>query len=300
MTQFPDLDTLIYYVTERERIRLKKERGDPWPWTDDPILRDKKFCNVHREDDRGTRWIADHWRTPHADDPDLWFAMVVARNVNRIESLTEIGYPVPWDPDHFVEVMTRRLARTEAYGSAYVITTSTGYRLGQNMATFQCEKVFGPLWQSEWTRRRLRPRPRQSLSEYAGYLRKEWGFKGFMTGQVIADLKHVGPLRGAVDWYDWAVSGPGSRRGMSRLLSRPLQERSGGKIDARWNEYDWLTALRALQTEIARRGIDLAAQDLEHCLCEYDKLLRARADTGRDLRPYVPTIVDDEHLLAAE
>jgi len=43
-------------------IRIKKEGGERPPWTHDPILRDAYFTNVHREDDRVTRWIAKHWR----------------------------------------------------------------------------------------------------------------------------------------------------------------------------------------------------------------------------------------------
>jgi hypothetical protein len=37
------------------------------------------FCSVRREDDRVSRWIAENWRDPHADDPNLSFAMTVAR-----------------------------------------------------------------------------------------------------------------------------------------------------------------------------------------------------------------------------
>ena len=73
---------LLYFIGERERIRIRRANGEPPPWTDDPILREWSFCNVRREDDRVTRWIAEDWRVPHVDDPDLWFAMVIARFVN--------------------------------------------------------------------------------------------------------------------------------------------------------------------------------------------------------------------------
>ena len=33
------LDRLLYWIKERESIRLKKEAGEPKPWTDDEILR---------------------------------------------------------------------------------------------------------------------------------------------------------------------------------------------------------------------------------------------------------------------
>ena len=46
------LNRLVYFITEREAIRLKKEAGEPKPWTSDPILQQYRFCNVRRMDDK--------------------------------------------------------------------------------------------------------------------------------------------------------------------------------------------------------------------------------------------------------
>jgi len=73
---------LVAWISEREAIRVRREAGQPKPWTDDPILQEGRFCNIRRENDRVTCWIAQNWREPHADDPELWFAMAVARLVN--------------------------------------------------------------------------------------------------------------------------------------------------------------------------------------------------------------------------
>ena len=42
------------YFQERESIRLKRERGEPGPWTTDEVFQNGRFLNVFREDDRGT------------------------------------------------------------------------------------------------------------------------------------------------------------------------------------------------------------------------------------------------------
>ena len=42
---------------------------------------------------------------------------------------------------------------------------------------------------------------------------------GFISGQIVADMKYVAPLRDAPDWWNFAVSGPGSRRGLNRVLA---------------------------------------------------------------------------------
>jgi hypothetical protein len=57
-----------------------------------------------------TAWLRRNWRKPHADHPDFWFAMTVARVVNEPETLAEIGYPAPWDPEKFVRAIKHRLA----------------------------------------------------------------------------------------------------------------------------------------------------------------------------------------------
>ena len=43
------------FCKERESIRVKRERGDPPPWTSDPVFQRGRFLNVFREDDRGTK-----------------------------------------------------------------------------------------------------------------------------------------------------------------------------------------------------------------------------------------------------
>jgi hypothetical protein len=45
---------------ERESIRRGRLAGALPPWTHDPIFRQWRFCNVHRENDRTTIWFRDH------------------------------------------------------------------------------------------------------------------------------------------------------------------------------------------------------------------------------------------------
>lgn len=64
MTVLPDYAPLFEWIKERERVRIRKDRGDPYHWTEDPIIATYRLCNVRREDDRGTVWVRDHIRTP--------------------------------------------------------------------------------------------------------------------------------------------------------------------------------------------------------------------------------------------
>ena len=104
-------ESLLYFIAERLAVQHKKDAGEPRPWTNDPILDEGKFCHIERERDRTTARIREKWREPHADNPDLWFAMRVARRINHWPTLAEIGFPVPWNAEQFLAIM-RRVRRT--------------------------------------------------------------------------------------------------------------------------------------------------------------------------------------------
>src|SRR5262249_50989978 len=72
----------LHWVSEREVIRVKREAGEPGPWTDDPILRQFRFCNVARKRDRVSRWILAHLIEPYREAPYLLEFLALGRWVN--------------------------------------------------------------------------------------------------------------------------------------------------------------------------------------------------------------------------
>jgi hypothetical protein len=265
-------ERFVAFVHERHAIYERRQQGLPRPWTDDRILHQFRFCNMYRELDRTTIWIARNWREPHCDDPDLWFAMVVARFVNWPDTLAELGYPGPWDPEHFLAVMTARKERGEVcFGPAYNISNG-GSKAPK--AVHLMEKVLTPL-STTLARKRLRPRDDDSLLGFYARLKAMPGFESFMAAQVVADMKYVAPLKGARDWQTFAAPGPGSKRGLNRILGRP--------VDMHWSSDEaWhhqLLKFRAGITPrmLAEAGMELShAQDTQNQLCEFDKYERAR------------------------
>lgn len=260
------------FVEERERIRVKKVAGEPRPWTDDPIFQSYKFCNVHREDDRTTQWVSANWRNPHKNDPDLWFAMVIARRaLNWPPSMEALGYPVPWNPEDFLHVLqTRTAAGLKNYDTAYQLLVQ-----GQkgDKSLMMVKHILAPLWKD---REHIRPRKDDTLRSFFDRL-SSYKYMGlFYTGQVIADLKYV-QLTDAPDWSSFAVPGPGSERGLNRVM--------GHDKNAPWREDNWQRNLADLHVLTSTK---MHAQDLQNCLCEYDKYVRISNSEGR-VRPYKPT-----------
>lgn len=271
-------EDLLSFILERHNIYRRRERGEPKPWTSDPILQQFRFCNVYRELDTVTIWIADNWRRPHATDLDLWFAMAVARFVNWPDTLAELGYPVPWNPDHFLQVLEDRKERGEkVFTGAYIIHSD---RSGDSKAVYVARKVLTPLWKD---RRSLRIIRHRTLARAHEKLMSYPGVGSFMAGQIIADLKYVKPLSKATDWWTWAAPGPGSERGLNRVMGR--------KPNTRWQPGEWLRCLQELHRQIRPLLRDakvpqMHGQDVNNCLCEWDKYERFRLGEGKPKQKY--------------
>ena len=178
--------------------------------------------------------------------------------------------------------MNARKERGEVcFGAAYNISNG-GKKISK--PEYLVTEVFAPLW-GPLTRKRLRPRDDDSLHSLYGRLKDMPGFESFMAAQVVADVKYIEPLEHARDWMTFAAPGPGSKRGLNRVLGRP--------VDAPWRDDDtWRAAFRQLREQIMpeldRIGLgNLHAQDLQNCLCEFDKYERVRLGEGKPKRKFV-------------
>jgi alpha-glutamyl/putrescinyl thymine pyrophosphorylase clade 1 len=269
--KFPLLKEIVAFADERENIRKLKDSGKPRPWTRDPILGNFSFTNVHREDDKQTRLIARYWRGPYSTNRDLWFAMFVARLVNWWPTLAKLRFPVPWDPDNFVNTLVqRRFLGEKTFSGAYIINQMIKGGTGMDKGAYLAKFVLGPLWED---RTQLRPTSKDTLASVCDRWTQYKGVGGFIAAQVIADLKYVDPLHKAKDWYSWAASGPGSRRGLNLVL--------GDDKDKPWEESMWLVALQDLQQQFNKEVSfqPLHAQDMQNVLCEFSKYQRGSSRT---------------------
>ena len=272
----PNAERLLKFIIERQCIYIARRAGKDKPWTNDPILRRYRFCNVYRELDTVTRWIAKNWREPHDGDEHLWFAMVVARYINLPTTLEAIKYPVPWNPAKVrLLLKERREAGLKTFNAAYIISTQGQ---AKDKIDYVCD-FFNEVWAN---RNMLRPLNGYTLSEYNSMLTGQRNIGSFMSGQIICDLKYANPLCNASDWHTFAVSGPGSRRGLNRVMDRPFKQA--------WKELDWYQHLIKLRMYINKNLPEgwekLHAQDLQNCLCEFDKYRRAKLGEGRPKQKY--------------
>jgi hypothetical protein len=295
-----DARPLIKWMKERERIRLKKEAGLPFPWTKDPILQTYRFCNVFREMDSVTMWINANIRVPYANHPHLWFMLCIARTINWPETLECLLGTNAW-PDHprfSPDNLAKRLnARKDSgqkvYTGAYMIRAESD----PNQPWYDWTKqeyiakiVLGNLWKD---RKALGhywggPHPSRnsscSLRDSWETIRAYYGWGPFMAYEVVTDMRHTRYLRSAPDIMSWANAGPGALRGLNRLTGRPL---TASVPDA--CELMSLLLERVSADEYwdgYRHPLEM--RDIEHSLCETDKYLRVLEGSGRPRALYVP------------
>ena len=265
--------TFQYWIAEREKIRVKKEAGEMRPWTADPILDKYRFCNVRREDDKVTRWIRRNWSKP--EHPNFILAMTIARLVNWPDTLEELKFPEVWDEHHFINIINRRQARGQkAWSSAYIVSTN-GHAVAKPV--YVAGAVLGPI--AARCAAGVWPTPLRGLY---GALRAFQGVGSFIAGQIVADAKNtIGSVwrwEDTPDWFEFVVPGPGSKRGLARLLGKP----------APYTLSDTLFMMRFDVAASAALEIDneLCNQDIQNCLCEFDKYMRVKLGEGTPRQHY--------------
>jgi hypothetical protein len=271
---------LMAWILERERIRLHRLLRHPAPWSDNPIMAAARFCNVYRKYDRGTIYVTENIVAPHRDNPDLWFAITVARCINEPDAIAEIlPHVLPFDAVRCREIIEARQARGEKCFRTEAYKPPTPPVKGDSTIRLLIEDVLAPMWRD---REALRPRLGDALAAYSTRLEACYRIGPFLAAQIIADLKPIKPLRSAADWWAYARPGPGSERGLNRARGR--------LINASWPAGHWYRDLAMLHAEIAPRlaalGFEsLDMQDLQNVCCEFDKYERIR-DGGKINRPY--------------
>lgn len=283
----PDYGPLLYWIAERENIRmLKDEYNQEPPFTDDPILATYRFCNVRREDDRGTVWIREHIREPFVSEPYLWFMLCIARQINwpdTLAELIELRETWPTTNAFTLEAMTETLNTRKALGhkvytGAYMISAPS--TKGADKQSYIAETVLGALWRvrnefCDWFES-----GKATLKGTHAMLTRFNGWGPFMAYQAVVDMRFTHLLDQAPDIATWAAAGPGTIRGLNRIYGRDVKFAL---------KQDQALAEMRLIYEFAEKetGVKLDFTDVPNVLCETDKYLRVLNQEGKPRALYV-------------
>lgn len=261
------IDDLVHWMVERESIRMQKEANLPPPWTSDPIMANHRWCNVHREDDKVTRFIHQEWLQPGLMEY-IPIALCVARLVNWPPTLKLLGYPHKgWTPEYRAAWLEAfggmRSVGVKAWTGAYMVTG--GFSKGGETKESIIARVLdgANMATKRWPMLQIR-----TLADAAKGLQVP-GIGSFLAAQVVADLKHTVWLKDAPDWHTWCAPGPGSTMGLNFIFDRPRT--------TNLSPLQFQMEVLAIQDIIASRlGLNLCAQNTQNCLCELSKYVRAK------------------------
>ncbi len=299
-----NLTEFTSFMRERHNIWVKRHKGQPPPWTTDPVLSEFRFCNVYRELDTVTIWIRENIREKFADHKWLWFMLCIARRINLPATLEELmadkkgAWPTGssrschWSPARMVELLDARTARGEpVYTGAYMITAETGAEhKGKTKSATTAYSNLLPLWQKE---RDIEPYLHQTLQlAFQSILGQGFAWGPFMTYEVVSDLRWTRYLQDAADIKTWANAGPGAFRGLNRVYGRPYKQAS--KPEQALVEMQDL--LKAVSKSWPKSALwpALEMREIEHSLCEYDKWKRVMNGEGTPRSKYKPALPQQE------
>lgn len=279
--------SFLYFVWEREAIRLARENGYDKPWTIDPIMEKYRFCNIRRRDDRVTKWLISNVYQYAEPGEDMWFVAAVCRLINWPPTILELftRNAIPYKAEEFntplfVSVIEELVdKKAKVYSGAYM--TYPGRETGSCKSEFFATKILEPL---------IAIAPNIRLAVESNYvedvvrvLSSSFGLSTFLAGQIAADLTYEYTQLGtADDLYTFAPLGPGSQNGLNLLMSN--------KIGTAWKQGEFNRTLIVANNKIKKElGIDdLTLHDVQNCFCEFFKYARMMTGGGTPRSLYKP------------
>ncbi len=262
------------FAAERQEIFYRRVRGEPRPWTCDPVLAEFKFCNVFRASDRVSQFLIreviydDRARSPEDtllriilfrlfSRPDTWMDLEQAVGEISVMNFNEASYASALD---MIKV------RHPIYTAAFILCASApfGYASKHRNHLALVARMLGDGLSSRVARAK-------HMADVFDFLVKYPMIGPFMGYQLAVDINYSELTDFSED--DFTVAGPGALRGIAKMFWD-----SGGM-----SAEEVITRMVAEQEEaFESRGLSFAglfgrrmhAIDVQNLFCEVDKYCR--------------------------
>lgn len=264
-------ETYWRFAAERQAIFWKRFKGEPAPWTDDPILRAYRFTNAYRASDRVSQYLIRNviYAGSQADD-ELFFRIVLFKLFNRIETwerLEAVGELTvdSFSTERLSHVLDAALAQgRRVYSAAYIMPATRGVR-------HKHEGHLRLLQQMIEDELPARVASSTSMAQAFNLLRAYRGIGDFLAYQLVTDLNYSS-LTDFTE-MEFCVPGPGAREGIWKCFSD-----LGGLTEAEIIQF----MADHQQKEFEHFGIDFASLygrplqliDCQNLFCEVGKYAR--------------------------
>jgi hypothetical protein len=265
------------FTAERHRIYERRLRGEPGPWTEDPILNEYKFCNVFRAADRVSQYMIRDvaYREDESSLDDRAFQIVAFRTFSKIstwESLKSFLGGAPRIEQLESGEFERALDQTRAeqgglYTGAFILCATNAY--GRTTKHLNHVELFRDMFVRNDLGRQIREAP--SLEAVYDLLHAYPLMGDFMSYQIAIDLNYSNLIDFSEN--DFTRPGPGALRGLKKVFLN-----LGGYTP----EQTIMWMVERQEQEFERLGLEfgglfgrpIQAIDAQNLFCEVDKYCR--------------------------
>jgi len=214
-------ETYWRFAVERQNIFFRRIRGEPAPWTSDPVLRAHKFTNAYRASDRVSQYLIKHVIYTGDQSPqETLFRILLFKLFNKIETWELLkktfGFPTTrgYDPKIYSSVLDRSMAAGNTVYSAAYIMPSGGKASPHARKHEMHLHLLHRILQSDLVDRLLETK---SLGRVFQMLRQVPTFGDFLAFQYSIDLNYSELLN--FDENEFVVAGPGAKDGIRKCFS---------------------------------------------------------------------------------
>lgn len=276
------------FIAERHNIFIRRNSGQPKPWTTDPIMRAYRFCNIYRELDKVTVWIMENWIKPYADSDTLAARALIGRLINHPDTLQlmldtkgcnlESGFNQAklWQLFQDIKASGNKLVT-----GAYIVNTifPKTFQVVDGTKGDYIANFFTP---QVWANRKVLQEGIKSGSfkTTLDAMCQIHGVGRFIGNQAVVDLSYTKHLSKAKDLNTTWSPGPGTCKGINWIVGekmRPASEEMLEALTAYRNDVNealskqpnFANDMKKLKTHI----VPMTAPNASNSLCEMQKHL---------------------------
>lgn len=297
-----NLDLFVHWIQERYKVHLYKEAKKPQPWTQDWILKDYRFTNVRREQDRQTKYLIDNIVVNNALTLEEKIINIIMFRCWNLWS-TMYSFGGPWTVKQLNNDKT--INRATAYMNKHPdqkYFTSAFMTSGMNRyvkVIYHCSNTVTSIFYlardvilKNIPKRILKARDPKEVCDILETLP---GLAGFLSYQMFVDCTYIPEFPFSEN--EFTIAGPGCKKGLKILFTEADGLTSEELVFWLRDNLSKLAPkldLVELMTDLSLEERFLSVMSLENCLCEFSKYYRAYTDQGRPRQKYVPYTEDED------
>jgi hypothetical protein len=273
-------ETYWKFATERQRIYEKRVKGEPQPWTADPILLAHKFTNPFRAADRTSQYLIReviYEPTASTDAEEVVFRILLFKLFNAIppwEVLkAKFGMPT-WkgfnEAAYVAELDNAKAIGIKIWSAAYMQNDLQNYARVSPYKHPRYIRLLKEMMSTNVTRKL------QAARTYGDAFRVLYAYplhKGFIGMQHLTDLNYSDVI--IFDEDDFIIPGPGALNGIKKCWGQLPPGVSPSEIirECVNDQETFFAAVKEPPVRLLGKR-RLHAIDIQNLYCETDKYAR--------------------------